>query len=279
MANYVQSARQPDAIGSYIERDGDLTCPDCKEPLDLQQMASAPPEVFSGMGEIKRDFVVRKEVALVERDMRAQAQAEMQELMAKDVDERAALMLRKHIVDDILTLRCPRCMTAFLDFEGCFALQCGNRVCNAGFCGWCLKDCQLDAHAHVAVCNLNRGHGGYFGDIQLFNAAHRDRRRQLVKAKIDAEGSPSVRRQALQLLRKDLADLGIDIAPDGGNIGLIDESGGGVEGGAGVGVGGGVGGGVNRDRPGQDHALGAAAEDNFDEDVQHALLMDAHMHG
>ena len=32
--------------------------------------------------------------------------------------------LRRHIVDKILTLSCPRCGQAFVDFEGCCALSC-----------------------------------------------------------------------------------------------------------------------------------------------------------
>ena len=55
--------------------------------------------------------------------------------------------LRMKIVDDILTLRCPRCLQAFLDFSGCFALRCS--MCPCGFCGWCLKDCGSDSHSHV----------------------------------------------------------------------------------------------------------------------------------
>lgn len=53
--------------------------------------------------------------------------------------------LRHKIIDEILTLRCPRCKQAFLDFDGCFALTCGSCPCR--FCGWCLEDCgDHDAH-------------------------------------------------------------------------------------------------------------------------------------
>jgi hypothetical protein len=50
--------------------------------------------------------------------------------------------------ENILTLKCPRCGAAFVDFEGCMALNCA--VCGVGFCGWCLADCGRDAHEHVA---------------------------------------------------------------------------------------------------------------------------------
>eukprot|EP01047_Picozoa_sp_COSAG01_P082414 COSAG01_NODE_16820_length_1201_cov_1.062613_1_plen_53_part_10 len=38
---------------------------------------------------------------------------------------------RKHIVEELLTLKCPReaCRQAFIDFTGCFALTCGRCGC------------------------------------------------------------------------------------------------------------------------------------------------------
>lgn len=68
--------------------------------------------------------------------------------------------LRNRVVEEILTLHCPRCAQAFFDFEGCFALKCSKCPCN--FCGWCLADCGTDSHAHVTlifvrlhVCSLS----------------------------------------------------------------------------------------------------------------------------
>ena len=64
-----------------------------------------------------------------------------------DETEREAHKLRMKIVDDVLTLRCPRadCRKAFVDFTGCFALICSSVTCRCGFCAWCLKDCGTDA--------------------------------------------------------------------------------------------------------------------------------------
>lgn len=53
----------------------------------------------------------------------------------------------------VLTLKCPRCSQAFVDFQNCFALTCGR--CGCGFCAWCLRDCGDDAHRHVANCPEN----------------------------------------------------------------------------------------------------------------------------
>jgi len=59
---------------------------------------------------------------------------------------------RKYIIDNILTLRCPRCFLAFLDYEGCAALECGG--CHAHFCAKCFSLSQSSAacHDHAASC-------------------------------------------------------------------------------------------------------------------------------
>eukprot|EP00929_Paragymnodinium_shiwhaense_P039962 TRINITY_DN20911_c0_g2_i2.p1 TRINITY_DN20911_c0_g2~~TRINITY_DN20911_c0_g2_i2.p1 ORF type:complete len:279 (-),score=25.42 TRINITY_DN20911_c0_g2_i2:115-951(-) len=43
--------------------------------------------------------------------------------------------LRLHVIDDILTIKCPRCAQAFVDFDGCFALTCSR--CGGAICAWC----------------------------------------------------------------------------------------------------------------------------------------------
>lgn len=60
------------------------------------------------------------------------------------------------ITEDILTLKCPSCRNAFIDFDGCLALYCN---CGAYFCGKCMCkfDSSKDAHSHVLVC-----HGDYY---------------------------------------------------------------------------------------------------------------------
>lgn len=57
----------------------------------------------------------------------------------------------QHIVDDVLTLKCPRCDQAFVDFDACLVLLCSR--CSHVFCGLCM--CELDArtsHEHVRTC-------------------------------------------------------------------------------------------------------------------------------
>ena len=67
------------------------------------------------------------------------------------------------IVNRCLTLHCPKCGTAFLDWDACGLLKC---QCGTPFCCWCLKDLSAldenvrfeNAHMHVADCQA--AHGG-----------------------------------------------------------------------------------------------------------------------
>ena len=117
--------------------------------------------------------------------------------------------LRMKVVDDILTLRCPRCRQAFLDFDGCFSIRCS--ICPCSFCGWCLEDCGTDAHSHVAKCPSKPfGANLYFGTHQQFNTAQNVKRRTDVKQFLAAL-SESERAVTLEAIQKDLDDLGLQL--------------------------------------------------------------------
>ncbi|KAJ1409766.1 hypothetical protein B484DRAFT_403122 [Ochromonadaceae sp. CCMP2298] len=101
--------------------------------------------------------------------------------------DREALRVRTHIIEEIMTLKCPSCRKAFIDFEACFALSCtddhGNG-CGSFICGFCLTLCRYseDAHQHVAQCpfNINEGRD-VWGPIENFEEAQRLRRLRLLR--------------------------------------------------------------------------------------------------
>jgi hypothetical protein len=119
--------------------------------------------------------------------------------------DRQAHDTRKHIVDTILTLKCPRCSTAFADFDGCFALTCSS--CTCGFCAWCLKDCETDAHACAAKCGAKYGGRTYFGTQEQFNKHHDTRRLREVREYMNTLVGP-IRAATLKLCRADFNDFG-----------------------------------------------------------------------
>ena len=83
--------------------------------------------------------------------------------------ESEILNAKREIVDAV-TLSCPRCRAAYIDFDGCCAVKCAN--CQCGFCGLCLIDCGNDAHAHVLTCHLNPDKTNYFASGAIITAAN-----------------------------------------------------------------------------------------------------------
>jgi hypothetical protein len=151
----------------------------------------------------------------LEGRVRAQLQADfdlrlerLQAAQAGAVEDRA-LQAEQRAIEDILTLKCPRCKHAILDFDGCFALKCSH--CAAGICGWCMEDCGSDSHPHVASCKHKPSHGRYryFAPKQLFEDAANRRRAKAVAAYV--RGLPDdVREMVKEGLRPHLQRLGIE---------------------------------------------------------------------
>ncbi|CAK0898177.1 unnamed protein product, partial [Prorocentrum cordatum] len=107
---------------------------------------------------------------------------------------------------DILTLKCPTCHQAFVDFDACFALTCGR--CGSGLCAWCGRFCGLDAHEHVRRCPSSLSPGNLFGSQGLFAEASRRRKLSSLSAFLrDVE--VEARRPLLRALRGDIQDLGL----------------------------------------------------------------------
>ena len=144
--------------------------------------------------------------AAVEADilqMVAQREAKCAELEAAARND-ATLKLRTHIIDKILTLHCPRCSLAFLDFAGCLALTCAN--CGCGFCGLCQRDCGDDAHQHAANCRWGGG-DVFMADEDIPRAQNRWRRHAIGECL--AELSAPDRTKVLQDLQRELQDIGL----------------------------------------------------------------------
>jgi hypothetical protein len=64
-----------------------------------------------------------------------------------------------------LVLKCPKCFTAFKDFDGCLSLLCG--ICKTEFCGLCLE---VPGNTHAHIRNVHPGLlGGYFDNSKKTN--------------------------------------------------------------------------------------------------------------
>jgi len=121
---------------------------------------------------------------------------------------------RKHVIERILTLACPRCSRAFIGFEGCFALKCSawvegqeNSCCQ--FCAYCLKDCGRNAHAHVREMNCP-GNQGLFKSVEVFEATQLVRRERLLKEYLAGIKDENEKTELVVNFATELLDLGLD---------------------------------------------------------------------
>ena len=155
--------------------EGAIPCvePGCpSQPWSLEELQPhLTPATITAFALGLRHMVI--DVARARRE--AQQQARDREAAALRVADRAERVrqLRAHIVEQCLTLHCPRCLAVFLDYQGCAALQCHR--CAMGFCALCLADCGDEAatHAHVG-----REHGNFYIPEQEVTDAHTERRKQ-----------------------------------------------------------------------------------------------------
>jgi len=196
-----------------VERKGQAVCSLC--PRDAPPFSSAtlaqriPDAVFAQL----HTATVRATEAATTIKLENQYQARLREMERRLGENASVAQLRQHVAENILTLHCPACTQAFVDFNGCFALTCSR--CNAGFCAWCLAHCGNDAHAHVAQCAHNTSRGkDVFGTEASFLAAQRQRSVRLLKAFLEAQ-APAIRAPLLRELTADLRPLGIDAATFG----------------------------------------------------------------
>lgn len=159
------------------------------------------------------DDVFRKHLAARERVLEARLAAEFAQQQAelkRRMEEQAASRIapvRNLIIDKVLTLACPRCGMAFVDFTGCLALTCSRDTCKAAFCGVCLHDGGTDAHAHVRSCEFtNRDLFASQGQVPVLQNKWRTGRIRHILLDL----SPELKRDVLASLANELRDVGLD---------------------------------------------------------------------
>ncbi len=216
----VKQASEPDSVGKCVDNEGNILCPECSEPITLLNVAkeSVPKNVFVLLENLKSNIKIKKAVDEALKEQETRLKKEFERIQAiKDEEERMAERLRLEIIENILTLRCPGCKCAFIDYVGCAALTCSK--CNAHFCALCLIDCGADAHAHVAHCIDNPTPGNVFISQEQFNKQHSKRRENLIKEKLKNQ-TEKTKNIICQRMEKDFRDLGIQInyQPEATNV-------------------------------------------------------------
>jgi hypothetical protein len=162
-----------EVFGRGVDDNGNLFCPDstCLESYDSQHLALAhcSQGLYCKYNYLRSKSYAVKQVTMAVQERESQLRLEFEELQSLDSFARAVHLAKLHIMENILTLRCPRskCHRAFVDFYDCCALTCSNVNCGAAFCAYCLADCGTDAHNHVSQC------GEMFCTQGEFQAHHR----------------------------------------------------------------------------------------------------------
>lgn len=202
-------AARPGASQGGSNEDGELLCSEinCRCPIkvfDLSRRQHVSEEIFTATVNFRIHVLgsKREQKSLRQQEDRIRAEyARIEQI--RDADEKAAVKLRQRIVDEALTLRCPRCQAAFVDFSGRFALHCGNNSC--------LTDCGNNAHTHVRIC-LENPRIDYFNTEQAFQDHHRRKRIQVVHRMIHTAALNTNATEKLKVLvKKVLEDLGIQM--------------------------------------------------------------------
>ena len=160
-------------------------------------------------------------------DQRLRYMDELQKLREAHIEDKATRMKvsterhRLRIIESFITLRCPHCDLAILDFDGCFAVE--HRAdhdhlksgCGLYFCGWCLAkfETNADCHNHVRKCPHNLHPGNLNGSFPAdFNKVHGERRANLVRQYLKLNIFDAQEREETKTaLQRELNDLGINI--------------------------------------------------------------------
>jgi len=121
----------------------------------------------------------------------------------------------RHVVERILTLGCPKCGQAFVDFQACCALECSR--CKCSFCAFCQQAApnKRQCHKHVSRCHFNPNPSTPLNGKDLFCRLDRWQEAVTVKRRWATQEhlvslAPDIRAAVLVALRRELEDVGMD---------------------------------------------------------------------
>jgi len=147
-------------------------------------------------------------------EAQSQFETRLQEELNKDATERDLRRFLNHIIETILTDKCPTCKNALdldgFDFEGmCTALKCDSCPKGSACCGWCFEACgsNSQAHLHVKACPQNpMPDKNYYTTREQYFQVQTQRKGQRIEAyiarEVPANMKVAVRRDALALLAR-----------------------------------------------------------------------------
>ena len=121
------------------------------EKIPDSVIANATPSEFTSFLKAREEVAIKSVINDYESKLN-RSRVEFEEDIRRENESGMILKHCNHIIEEIITLKCPRCVTTvFLtdDING-FAITCDT--CGCGFCAWCFLDCGNDANHHVPGC-------------------------------------------------------------------------------------------------------------------------------
>ncbi|CAE7455666.1 pfp, partial [Symbiodinium necroappetens] len=222
LANFLEAFK----TSEYAEQKkakGRALCPmkDSDTPFgDGVLAAFVPQDVFDEYLQIRIKVAEQSIQEQFEKENTAKIE-ELKEKLAKATGSGEQLELDKHrlkIIDDIFTLKCPRCKMAFLDYDNCaWADLCETMKPT--------RDCGKDAHSHFykngSKCP-NEG-GPLFVPHNVWQGYQNARKERLLCEYL--AGLPDeMRKKVADLVAPDAKDLGIEMPQDLSAAGLMPEA-------------------------------------------------------
>ena len=189
-------------IGAFEKSDGKLPCPmKCGAFVSDQDVSKhAPGDPYAQY--MKLIKAVAEQKGRTEQIQKFEEEKKREALLS--AEEKKYMKHRQHITENCLTLRCPRCQRAFLDFDGCLALTCSG--CSCAFCALCLSDCGDDAHRHVVNCKSNRT-GNVYASTDEIQRVEKLRKKKLVEEYLSK--FPQEAARIIQESERELSEIGI----------------------------------------------------------------------
>jgi hypothetical protein len=202
-SNLVANQVDPENLANFVKNNCQIVCYECNYPFTMREVGMySSQEAFEKLIKAREDKIVSK--------LQLEHEQTINQLKQQLTIEKTSDIIqnhRKYICEQILTIKCPNCTRAFIDFNGCFALTC---TCGSSFCGWCLQlGSSREIHTHVCVCQHRTQ--GTMPALSAFNLVHKNRRIKLLTNYLNTITNKDEQKQVIESIKKDLTDLQINI--------------------------------------------------------------------
>lgn len=158
---------------------------------------------------MKYQLQEKKIIHRLDKEYEDRLQKQLASFAKMDAFQREVKIYELHALE-LFNLHCPRCYQVFLDFEGCFALQCSR--CSCAFCAWCLNDCGDDAHSHVASCDMNITEGKeVYGSIAAWQSVRDQDLQSMLEVQLMSISNPRIREKVFESIEGLLKERGIHL--------------------------------------------------------------------